>query len=189
QRSENSMLLKELAQELHNVYLEGVTSEMEHAGILDALDDAPEITFSNLRRSAIPEEDIDFLRRAGVDYPDAEITILIHYARTRLGRDHQEKARPSDIARQAQSEIKHAAERVEAIASSEDKVERTEPKKRKLFNGIGKILAGVVTGGGNMLLAAGTIVAPNPATAWGVIGSSALAIGGICQGIGDLRGE
>jgi len=66
---------------------------------------------------------------------------------------------------------------------------RLKEIRRKLFNGVGKILVGVVTGAGNILLAAGTIAAPNPATVYGVIGSSALAIGGICQGIGDLRGE
>ena len=65
----------------------------------------------------------------------------------------------------------------------------TEGKKRKILNGIGKILSGTVAGAGNLLLATGTIVAPNPATAYAVIGSSALAVGSICQGIGDLRGE
>lgn len=62
-------------------------------------------------------------------------------------------------------------------------------RREKIFNGIGKILAGAVAAAGNLLLATGTIVAPNPATAYGVIGSSALAVGSICQGIGDLRGE
>ena len=73
--------------------------------------------------------------------------------------------------------------------SSNADSERVEKKKRKVLNGVGKILAGAVTGIGNVLLATGTIAAPNPATAYGVIGSSALAIGSICQGMGDLRGE
>lgn len=186
ERSENSALLKECAQELGNVYVEHIIDAMDHTGMLPALDDAPETTFSNLRRSAIPEEDAHFLRRAGVDEPEAEITILIHYSRTRLG---GRESTPSEIARQAQPELKRAAERIEAMASSPNASTQSEPKKKKLFNGIGKILAGTVTGAGNMLLAAGTIIAPNPATAYGVIGSSALAVGSICQGIGDLRGE
>src|SRR5262245_57216304 len=85
ERSDNSALLKECAQELSNVYVDHIVDAMERVGVLPALDDAPETTFSNLRRSAIPDEDAHFLRRAGVDEPDAEITILIQYSRTRLG--------------------------------------------------------------------------------------------------------
>ena len=61
--------------------------------------------------------------------------------------------------------------------------------ERIVINGVGKILAGAITGAGNLLLFGGTIVAPNPGTAYAVIGSSALAVGSICQGLGDLRGD
>jgi len=123
---------------------------------------------------------------AGIEDPEAEITLIIHYSRKRLG--HSE-ARPSETVRQAQEELKRAADRVDKIPPDSNLSDQPEKKKRKIFNGIGKILAGTITGAGNLLLAAGTVVAPNPATAYGVIGSSALAVGGICQGIGDLRGE
>jgi hypothetical protein len=62
-------------------------------------------------------------------------------------------------------------------------------EEEKIFNGIAKILAGAVTAAGNLLLATGTVIAPNPATAYGVIASSAIAVGSMCQGIGYLRGE
>ena len=88
-----------------------------------------------------------------------------------------------------EEELKRAGERLGEVASEQERSEASQRKKRKLFNGIGKILAGTIAGAGNLMLAAGTIVAPNPATAYGVIASSALAVGGICQGIGDLRGE
>jgi hypothetical protein len=183
-RPENANLLKELAQEINNAYVEHIFNAMEYSGVLPALEEAPEITFPNLRRSVIPEEDAHLLRHAGVEDPDAEITILIHYARTHVGRPDSS---PSRIAQQAQTELKNAAGRVEQLASQPQA--QPAPKKRKLFNGIGKILAGTVTAAGNLLLATGTLIAPNPATAYGVIGSSALAIGGVFQGIGDLRGE
>jgi hypothetical protein len=186
-RSENSNLLKELAQELQNTYVDHVIDMMDRSGVLAALDDTPDITFENLQRAAIPPEDAEFLRRTGVDDPEAEITLIIRYSQRRIGRSRD--SAPSEIARQAQPELKRAAEQVGALAAGTNNTPPTERKKRKLFNGIGKILAGVVTGAGNILLAAGTIAAPNPATAYGVIGSSALAVGGICQGIGDLRGE
>ncbi len=184
-RPENANLLKEVAQEINNAYVEHIFTAMEYSGVLPALDEAPEITFPNLRRSVIPEEDAYLLRHAGVEDAEAEITILIHYARTHVGR---QDSSPSRIAQRAQAELKNAAVRVEQLASQPD-TPAAPIKKRKLFNGIGKILAGTVTAAGNLLLATGTIIAPNPATAYGAIASSALAIGGVFQGIGDLRGE
>jgi hypothetical protein len=38
---------------------------MDEVGILPALDDAPSIVFGELRRSAVPPDDIDILKRAG----------------------------------------------------------------------------------------------------------------------------
>jgi hypothetical protein len=177
-------LAKELAQEGNNSNVERIFNAMEGSGVLPALDEAPEITFPNLRRSAIPEEDAHLLRHAGVEDADAEVTILIHYARTHVGGPNSS---PSSIAQLAGAELKRAAILVEQLAAQPEA--QPAPKKRKLFNGIGKILAGTVTAAGNLLLATGTLIAPNPATAYGVIGSSALAIGGVFQGIGDLRGE
>ncbi len=158
---------------------------MREAGVLVALDVAPDVTFAELRRNAIPDEDLRLLRDAGVDDPEAEITILIHYGRKRVG---NREAIPSAIAKEARDEFKRAPERILGL-SNDPSASHVEVKKKKLFNGIGKILAGAVTAAGNLLLATGTVMAPNPATAYGVIGSSALAVGSICQGIGDLRWE
>lgn len=137
--------------------------------------------FAELRRAAIPEDDIRFLLEAG--YTEAETEILVAVA------IHEARAHEfgGDISRQ----LDHAAE---VFNASLEKLERTneepsEPKKRKTFNGIGKVLGGSITGLGNALMAAGTILAPNPATAAGSIASAAVAITAIFSGIGDLRGE
>jgi hypothetical protein len=187
ERSEKQVLVKEVAEEVANAYVDGVIRVMERSGVLAALDEAPEITFGNLRQSAVPPEDAELLRRAGIEHPEAEITLIVHYARRRfVGR---QETPPSEIALRAQDELKRAAARLGELASEEKSSEGHERKKRKLFNGVGKILAGTIAGAGNLLLAVGTIVGPNPATAYGVIASSALAVGSIGQGIGDLRGE
>jgi len=186
ERSDNPELLNALGNELDNWYVQHVVDEMRESGVLSALDEAPDITFAELRRNAIPDEDVRLLRGTGVDDPDAEITILIHYARKRLG--HRE-AKPSATAEQARDELKRIKERLMSGSNSSAPTQLDVNKKKKIFNGIGKILAGTVTAAGNLLLATGTLIAPNPATAYGVIGSSALAVGSICQGIGDLRGE
>ncbi len=189
ERSGDSSLVNTLVGELQNAYLDGIVDAMEHSGVLAALDESPEITFGEIRRSAIPAEDVQFLRRAGVEDPDAEITLIVHYSRKRFRR-RQEENPPSEIAHRAQTELRNAGAQIQkATSKEEDPGSQRGRRKRKLFNGIGKILAGTITGGGNLLLAVGTIAAPNPATAYGVIASSALAVGGICQGIGDLRGE
>jgi hypothetical protein len=187
ERAGSPELLKALGEELRHAYVDHLVHVMEESGVLPALDEAPDITFAEFRRSVIPEEDVYLLRRAGVEDPDAEITLLIQYVRRRLpGREGS----PSDLVKHAEEELKRAAEGLIAMAqSSGNEAARSETKKRRLFNGIGKILGGAITGAGNLLLATGTVAAPNPATAYGVIGSSALAVGSICQGIGDLRGE
>lgn len=76
-----------------------------------------------------------------------------------------------------------------ANAKNTNQVSSSTKKKRKIFSGVGKILAGAIAGGGNALLGLGTIAAPNPATGYAVIASCGLAVGSFCQGIGDLRGE
>ena len=125
------------------------------------------------------------LQGAGIDEPEAELTILIDYARKRLG--HRE-ATPSALAGQAHDELKRAPERLISL-SNNSSASHVEVKKKRIFNDIGKILAGAVTAAGNLSLATGTVIAPNPATAYGVIASSAIAVGSTRQGIGDLRGE
>ena len=188
-RSENQVLISEFVDELRGINEEDLVSQiieaMEDAGILAALDEAPEVTLANLRRSAIPDEDIHMLARAGIDHPEAEMSVVIQRARFRW--IFYTKELPSNVIRQAPQELRHAAEILADAARPEGP--ETAPRKRKLFNGIGKVLAGSVAGGGNVLLALGTIVAPNPATAFGAIGSSAWAVLYISQGIGDLRGE
>lgn len=180
-RSENRVLVKELAQELRNLHLEHVINEMERSGVLSALDESPEITFGELRRSAIPPEDVRLLARSGIHEADAEITLLIHYARKRIGTP---QAVPSEIVREAESALHLAAAKLENAA-----VPQPANKKRKLFSGIGKLLGGTITAAGNLLLATGTLVGPNPATAYLVIGSSAIAVASIGEGVELLRGD
>lgn len=186
ERSDDRRLYKPLGDELANAYIGSVTHAMERAGVMDALDDAGVLVFENLRTSAIPAEDREILRRAGVDDPEAEITLIVAYTRRHVDKYD---SRPSTIATTAEENLKRIAERLQQMGeSTEDQFEATK-KPRKLFIGIGRILAGAVAGAGNLLLGAGTISAPNPAVAYAVIGSAAFAIGSMSQGIGDLRGE
>ena len=62
-------------------------------------------------------------------------------------------------------------------------------KKRKILNGIGKILGGAVAGIGNAFLVTGTVAAPNPATGYAAIASGGIAVSSFFAGLGDLKGE
>lgn len=184
-RTGDQELLNLLAKELSNTYLSNITGAMDEAGVFDALEEAPDVTFRELRRSAIPDEDVELLRLTGVDDPEAEITIIIHYTRKRVG---TADTRPSQIAERAHEELQHAAKVLTSETESTSN-RPSEKKKRKVLNGVGKILSGAVLGAGNLLLFTGTIAAPNPATGYAAMGSSALAVGSIFQGMGDLHGE
>jgi hypothetical protein len=152
---------------------------LRDSGVLEALDNAPELLLSNLRRTAIPNEDLALLQRCGVEDPEAEITLLIHTARAFAFT----KLSPSEA-------MHRAAERLfKEGRDMENSTPPPAPKKRKTLNGIGNLLTGFVTAGGNALLATGTILAPNPATGFATIASAAMAAGSIFKGLGDLRGE
>lgn len=190
ERDDDRTLLGFVAKDLRQrSYLGSVSEIMNVTGVLDPLDEEPGITFRNLRRSAIPEDDIQLLRRCGVNDPEAEILLLIHYSRQHFGgREWQ----PSDIGEQAQSALTQAADRLEALdsaASTARVMEGTRLRKTKLFTAIGRILGGAVIGAGNLLMLSGTLTAPNPAIGYGVLASAGLAISSMSQGIGDLRGE
>jgi hypothetical protein len=174
---ESTELSHALARRLREAPVQRTVHLMEQAGIVAALDDVPEVVFRNLRRSAIPNEDIEILRDAGFRYPEEELTIAV-YAAQHLR--FAETPRPGEIFRQMPGAIGHAANRIE---------NSDPPKKRKICNGIGNVLGGLIGGAGNTLLALGTLAAPNPATAYLAIGSAAAAVPLILKGIGDLRGE
>lgn len=187
-------LLEVLAKRLENSYIERVLDAMEWCGVFDALEEDPQTLFANLRRSAIPDEDIEILRAAGVDDPEAEILLIIHYCRTHLGQDRYSRnlnvPDPVEVAKKAEPLLEQAAKQIGGGNGKTTPSDQPEgKKKRKLLNGVGKILSGGVLGAGNVLLGCGGIIAPNPAIAYGVIGSCAVAVGSICQGAGDLRGE
>ncbi len=124
------------------------------------------------------------MRKAGFDEPEAELLLICRYARRRLPTPDYI---PSSIVKNAEGEIRNAAQ--ELLKVDPDSKSDQVKKSRKWFNGIGKILAGGITGIGNLLLGVGTIPSSGPANMHVVIGSCAVAIGAIGQGIGDLHGE
>lgn len=185
-------LLKVLGMKLQEASpLQIATSAMEDVGILDGLEEAPFLVFREFRRSAFPDEDIEILRRVGLTNEEIEVlipTIVFHTQHLgdlSLNRLNTTFGVPTRVLQDASTTLDEAAE--ELTKSSQLAV--APMKKRKLFNGIGKLLAGSVMGIGNALIATGTVLAPNPATGYIAIASGAGAIGSLMAGIGDLKGE
>ena len=185
ERSNETVWYGPLSNELKNTYIQNVTSVMDESGITAALDEHGELIFSSLSRELIPDEDIALLLRAGVLEPEAEVTIIIQELR-RSARNRGIQA--SSVLRAAPQKLEEAAKKL-SPAESNSTDEKVEVKPRKFFTGIGRILSGAIAAGGNLLVGIGTIPASGGATAGAVIASSALAVGLISQGIGDLRGE
>src|SRR5438552_768175 len=173
-RSSDGALIQSLFDELGKYPVELAGRIMEESGILDALDDAPSLVFGQFRRSVIPAEDIELLRRAG--YTDDEIEVFLAIAVERahvIAAEAEHKARPnlpSEIFGRAEEAFARAAG---ILRGPKEPVQ--ERKKRKILNGLGKILGGAIAGVGNVLFVVGTIAAPNPATAYGAIASGGLA--------------
>lgn len=172
----------------------GYVHDMERSGVLDALDDDPSTIYQNLRRDAIPAEDVEFLRDAGCSDPEAELTIYIAYVRNHLHAPHinHEQSATTRV-RNSPEALQDAGRRLRKSLDSKSKVlETSETKassKRKILTGVGNILSGAILATGNILLGTGYVVAPNPGITFGVIGSCAVATGAICKGMGELRGE
>ena len=169
----------------------------ERTGVTDILDDNGRLVFQHVEISSVPPEDQEFLAQCGVKDPKAEIVISV----TRLkagywpvGEPGQRNFGTKELVEFSRMQVLQSSKAIlqpTTDASSESKVPTTnEPKKRKkYFNGIGKILSGVVAGTGNVLIGTGAIPATGGAAVAGVIASAAVSVGVIMQGIGDLRGE
>jgi hypothetical protein len=167
--------------------------ELERSGVLDALDDDPETLFKYLRRNSIPDEDADFLKDAGCNDPEAELTILIAYTRTHCGRRSSNETSATAQVRKSPDALRNAGKRIQTLLEkdsiSSQSSESKTTSKRKIVTGVGNILSGAIMATGNVMLGTGNLIAPNPGIAFGVIGSCAVATGAICKGMGELRGE
>jgi len=157
-----------------------VESALLLSKLSDALDDAGEVVFGELRRGSVPADDITFLRQAGFTDDEIEVFLSIAISEAHWLARRSLEFRTISLPLEFKICLNKLPEPKELMQS---------PKKRKIFNGIGKILGGSVAGIGNALMATGTILAPNPATAYGAIASAGIAVSGIFSGLGDLRGE
>lgn len=186
ERPDKVALYRPLGRELKYSYLGEARRVLADSGALDALDEYTDEVLGRLSRAVIPDYDVELLRRAGFEEPEAEIVLFLHYARSRMAGYQQ---RPSEVLREARKHVEALAEALETTDPEPTDTTNERAKPKKVFTGISKILGGAVTGLGNILLGVGTIPSAGPSSLHLVIGSCGLAIAAVGQGIGDLRGE
>lgn len=198
-RPRRTDLYEALADELDALSESPAFDVMERAGLTDLLDENFGVIVTQLSPNDIPPEDHDFLRTCGMTTPKDEVTITITRLRmgawpsTDGGRRRAPAAELMQVSRHAvrasASELRQGGEVVMPSQSSQNHLSSLPKKPKKYFNGIGKILSGVVAGTGNVLIGAGAIPATAGTAAAAVFASGALSLGLVMQGIGDLRGE
>jgi hypothetical protein len=109
-RPDDSALMKRLLAGLRDARIDSVHDAMSRIGMLCALDEERELIFRNLRPSAIPTEDFEFLRRAGIQNPEIAITVAIEYGQRHIA---DSKERPSDIVSQAVKDLRKQVDEFE----------------------------------------------------------------------------
>lgn len=198
-RPHDSSMDESIGQELLVAAESPAFQVFERTGVTEILDENGRLVFQEMDVSTVPPEDEAFLAQCGLKDPKAEILVSV----TRLKAGYWPVGETQAGQRKLGTRLLIDYSRTEVIRTSRALLQRenatedapgvpttNEPKKRKkYFNGIGKILSGVVAGTGNVLIGTGAIPATGGAAVAGVIASAAVSVGVIMQGIGDLRGE
>src|SRR5439155_9258769 len=140
ERPEYAQLYQALGREIEAAPASHVINTLRDLGILDALEEAPQLLFTNLRRSAIPTDDLRIFRRSSIEDPEAEMALLLYHARDFASAGQS----PSETLEQAAEVLRRKGEQMK---TGQDMA--APLKRRKLLNGIGNLLMGLATAGGN----------------------------------------
>ena len=166
----------------------------DKSGVTGALDAHLEVIRPILTPEQLPPEDVAFLRQCGLREPDSEIIVALAHFRHHWVFEEggwRPHGGATEVLRLADDSIRRIAQQIHAEPGlvPTDMAAKPPAKKRKIFNGIGRILSGVVGGAGNVLIGTGAIPVSAGASVAAAVASAAVSIGIIMQGIGDLRGE
>jgi len=203
ERPQQTEMYECLGKELHRIGDSLAFRVFQRTQLTEVLNDNGQQIFQQISIIDIPVEDQDFLKDCGIKNPKDEMTISLAKLKNGYWFYLEETKNPTNRSRAPiEAVMDMAQERLSAASADLGRVQAQQNdntddlssaprrhKPRKYFNGIGKILSGVVAGTGNVLIGVGAIPASGGAATAGVIASAALSIGIVMQGIGDLRGE
>lgn len=191
-RPNDTSMDESLAKELRVAAHSRAFDVFERTRIAEILDENGALVFQEITRESVPTEDLEFLAQCGIKEPEAEITISLRRLKAGYWMMSEDGRSTARILEHSRMQILHVAEGLsQQDAQQKPAVSegQSSKKRRKIFNGVGKILSGVVAGTGNVLMGIGAVPAAGGVAAPAVIASAAASIGIIMQGIGDLRGE
>ncbi len=180
----NELLRRALGSELKRSYWRAVEDILDMSGVTEALDQHGEALLSDFQRFVVPEADLDILRRAGIEHPEAALRIAEERARVFARRAARRDFRASNVLKSASQELKKAGDELDPPDGS-----KPPNKPRKWFKGISRILAGGAGSLGNVMLGVGIIPVAAPVGAAAVLGSCTGGLVLISDGIDALRGN
>jgi hypothetical protein len=182
-RDDSRNMLHKLEDRLRYLRVKSAYELLDEAGILEAFDDGGEIIFAELRRSAIPEEDVEYLSKIGLTDDEIEVILTAAVEKAhRLGRGRVNLEGP-DIRPIPMVEVIDKTETAFERAKEELRSQRAESprKKRNILNGTGEIVGGMAVISGNILSAQSSGHWPL------ALPSVAAGIGSFLKAIGSFR--
>lgn len=194
ERHEHTELYAPLGEALKYTHVK--SHVIEECGALEALDAHADVLFAHLTRDGLPQDDVELLKRAGFQEPEAELTLVIERIRLRYARKGDSSRRnceacPSSTFRQADQELERIAEALKETPPESPKSKEKPVKPKKVFTGISRILGGGIMATGNILGGLG-VAALGPVSPIGpdkVMLSLGAAVAMLGQGVDELRGE
>jgi hypothetical protein len=185
ERTDNAQLCKSLSAELKKgiTDYDYVVSAVEISGINDAVSTADWLILRELRLSALPPEEQEYLRKCGREHPESYLKLLI--ANARSGYEIGLKAK--NIFDDGKVKIHDAAR---TLTENKKRKKTSNPttakprKKRRICFGIAKIFEGVVTAGGDI---ASAVIGGG--LAYLALPSTASSIMAIYEGLKSFRAE
>jgi hypothetical protein len=183
-REKNEPLQRALAVELQQQHAwEAVPRAFDETGLTEALNQHGEALLRGFRRSLVPEADLDILRQAGIDHPEAVLRLAEERAQVFARRVATREFSASQVLQSAEMELRQAASQLAMPTPAPIR------KPRKWFKGLTRILAGGASAIGNVLLGIGAIPTAIPVGGAAVLSSCTGALVLIGDGIEMLRGN
>jgi hypothetical protein len=158
--------------------------------LLQELADSPEVAF--LGELKVDPYEARLLHAAGHPAPDTALPAFLQQAAANsklLEQSDETLSQAKDVCLSAHSQIITLQKEQDKDPSSvnSDQLDKPNPKKRKLYTGLGKLFSGAVLLTGDAICIPG--MAMVPAGAIPIAGSLAGGMAALGAGIGDLRGE
>lgn len=172
----SGILANELQSKLQ--HYERITNAVVYSGINDALSMGNNLIIRELRYSALPEWEHEFLQQCGISNTEGYLRLLVVLAKE----NYFSNLSPEYVFNQGREVVESSINNMKKQAPDPD----IPQKKRKVLLGVAKILLGVGTAGANVGAAIGTSGVSAIAGAIASVGSGIVSIH---EGVSHISGD